>query len=467
MKKTVTEKPPYACANSCLPRYIFYILLICATAVCVANLICLHKRLSKTHPTRNRNVDGRYKDSSMTFEAEDARPDGGSGRCGSTLRNLENIASKLNDILQKTTAKKSREKEQDMGSKHRSVFRYNIVLMAYKRSGSSFVGQLFNHHSDVLYFYEPIFFLKELQRIHGNAYRILSRRLLNTIFTCNFEENPYFVSQLSDSAFRLSSRVLSEPPMCPIKTNLDHVQEQCQRIHTSTLIDICQSHRHVVIKTIRVLDLDELKELRRFTIEAPWNIMKVIHLVRDPRAIINSRAHIDLSRHSTKWTMADYQTNARALCTQILNNLKKGVSEEAFEGMYHVIRYEDIATQTERATRQLYEFAGLSWSEKTSQWLRQNNLKTHEFHPFSTTKNATISLNLWRKQLDVEVIRIIEQECSIIMSLLGYNKVKTRKHLLDISRPLFRDNKSSTIYITKNITDVMLEIKNLKDHGLL
>ncbi|XP_031568202.1 carbohydrate sulfotransferase 1-like [Actinia tenebrosa] len=354
-----------------------------------------------------------------------------------------------------------------MGSKQRSIFRYNIVLMAYKRSGSSFVGQLFNHHPDILYLYEPIFFLKELERNHGNAYRILSRRLLNTIFTCNFEENPYFVSQLSDSAFRLSSRVLSKPPMCPSTTNMEHVQEECQRIHTSTLIDICQSYRHVVIKTIRVKNLDELKELRRFNIEAPWNIMKVIHLVRDPRAIINSRAHIDLSRHNTKWTKADYQTNARALCTQVLNNLKKGVSEEAFETMYHVIRYEDIATQTERATRELYEFANLPWSEKAGQWLRQNTLKTHEFHPFSTTKNATMSLNLWRTQLDVETIRTIEQECSIMMTLLGYNKVKNPEHLQDISRPLFRDNKSSTVYITKNITDVMLEIEYLKEHGLL
>jgi hypothetical protein len=378
----------------------------------------------------------------------------------STLRHLEEIALKLDDRLRSGTAQEPTAKTENK----RSVFRYNIVIMAYKRSGSSFVGQLFNHHPDVLYLYEPLFFLKGLAQNHGNAYRVLSRQLLKTIFTCNFEENPYFVSQLSDSAFRLSSRVLAESPMCPNITDMDQVPNQCKRIHTSTLIDMCQSHRHVVVKSIRVKNLNELRELGKFDIEAPWNILKIIHLVRDPRAIINSRAHIDLTQHNTNWTKADFKANARALCTQILENLKEGVGGESFKGMYHVIRYEDIVTQPERATRQLYEFASLPWSDRVAQWLRKNTGNKHESNAFSTTKNANVSLNHWRTH-DLNTIRIIERECSIIMALLGYKKVRNREHLLSFSQSLFLDN--NNIFMTRNITDTLVEIENLKDHGLL
>lgn len=376
-----------------------------------------------------------------------------------TMEELEEEAFDLDEILRHAAGAAKQE-----SSYFKGVFRHNIVIMAYKRSGSSFVGEFFNQHPDVMFFYEPVFFLKPLERHHGNIYKTLSRHLLRTIFTCNFEENPYFVSQLSDSSFRMHTRQLSEPlSMCPTKIeNLDNVGNECKRLDVRTMTDMCHSHRHIVIKSIRIEDLDELAEIGKPDIEAPWNILKIVHLVRDPRAIISSRAHLE----GQKWKINNYRRNARALCTKMLKDLKAGTSRD-YNGMYNVVRYEDIVTHQESATRDLFHFSNLPMANKVLKWLRENDRRQHNDYAFSTAKNKTIPMNRWRVENKLKVIRIIEQECSIVMALLGYTKVKNKRHLQDISQPLFISNDGPSTFMTKNITDTMEQIMRLKDMGML
>lgn len=512
-------------------RYLCYLLVISATIICLADLLCSRRYLSQTH------IQLRSKDGYVKQEDNEPRPKDGytltppkngytgkqpdsidagphlvgpyswydtqqhphngdteqrpkHGCKGPTITNneegkslqfsatkarLEKAAFELHNVLRKrfldtnkdvTTSRRKGYNVGESSSPLKSVFRYNVVIMAYKRSGSSYVGQIFNQHPDVLYLYEPIYFLKALKRYQGNVYKTLSRHLLKTIFTCSFEENPYFVSQLSDSAFRLYSRTFSEQnSMCPKKIkNLDNVGNECKRLDVRTLIDMCQSHRHVVIKSIRIEDLNELADIGEPNIEAPWNIMKIVHLVRDPRAIISSRARLESEKKG--WTVNDYRLNARALCTKMLKNLKSGTSR-TYNGMYRVVRYEDIVTQQECAIRDLFKFTDLPMSDQVLSWLNENNREQHNDYAFSTSKNITISMNSWRLHNKIEVIRVVEQECSIIMALLGYSKIRDESQLQDIAHPLFLSNRGPSIFMTRNISDSMSEIMRLKDIGML
>ncbi|EDO46690.1 predicted protein, partial [Nematostella vectensis] len=304
----------------------------------------------------------------------------------------------------------------------------NIMLLAYKRSGSSFVGQLLNQHPDVMYLYEPLYFVKSLSERHPSAFRLLSHTLLSIIYTCNFQRHPYFVSQLSDSPFRLYTRPLSDPPMCPARISPGKIQDHCQRLYARTLSDICQSFRYIVVKSIRVESLESLVEFKEFSIESPWTVFKVVHLVRDPRAIISSR----LRTETSTWTADKVKKHARALCTRMLRNLQKGTAKH-WTGSYHVIRYEDVAEDPEKAAKELYEYLRLSKTTRIRDWVTANARGKHNENAFSTTKNATIAINTWRLTNDLETIRVIEAECSRVMMLLGYRRAGTGAEMRDLS----------------------------------
>uniref|UniRef100_A0A2K5V6T5 Carbohydrate sulfotransferase 1 n=1 Tax=Macaca fascicularis TaxID=9541 RepID=A0A2K5V6T5_MACFA len=127
------------------------------------------------------------------------------------------------------------------------TFAYNlsrkthILILATTRSGSSFVGQLFNQHLDVFYLFEPLYHVQNTlipRFTQGKSpadRRVMlgaSRDLLRSLYDCDlyFLENyikPPPVNHTTDRIFRRgASRVLCSRPVCDPPGPADLVLEE-------------------------------------------------------------------------------------------------------------------------------------------------------------------------------------------------------------------------------------------------
>jgi hypothetical protein len=70
------------------------------------------------------------------------------------------------------------------------------------------------------------------------------------------------------------------------------------------------------------------------------------------------------------------------------------------------VRYEDLCADPVGTARELFRFAGLDWSTQTNQFLLFSTTQ-NEGSYYSVFKNPTVSANKWREELDAEEVRRI------------------------------------------------------------
>ncbi|CAG5118827.1 unnamed protein product, partial [Candidula unifasciata] len=142
--------------------------------------------------------------------------------------------------------------------------------------------------------------------------------------------------------------------------------------------------------------------------------LKIIHLVRDPRAIINSRLGLRL-----KGEIIEYNN----LCNPIMEDLEKSKEiSKLFPGSILTVRYEDLAKAPIVAARQIYSFLELKMSSLIEQYIWNiTHADLSEFNSFGTLRqDSTKTANAWRHKLDYQTILDIEKTCTGLLEVLGY-----------------------------------------------
>ena len=145
-----------------------------------------------------------------------------------------------------------------------------VIIVTAKRSGSSFVGELFNQHPDVFYVYEPLWALDHValksKELNKAFLKQSSIAILNGTLHCDFHTGY---------------------PKKVLETRNIFVIQNDSRSHSNYTDweEICPKYKLVAVKVIRVHDLEDIRPLLELTdIE-----MRVIHLIRDPRPTERSR----------------------------------------------------------------------------------------------------------------------------------------------------------------------------------
>ena len=333
-------------------------------------------------------------------------------------------------------------------SKFGSKRRQNVLIISDLRSGSAFLGELFNQHPRIFYLYEPLEALEFYRKNRPERiYDGMSRHLLRGIFHCNYLELSYFTDflsfQYSSLTHRMASRSLASPPLCPDTSGKQHFNiRMCTPLRPQTVSALCRLHKHTVIKTVHVRDIHKLSYLMDDRGSSDYT-MKIVHLVRDPRAIVNSRVTRDTN---VKWTLEGLRTSARTLCSDSLRNIKYAVSAPPWlHGHYTLLRYEDLVSSPQKIAEQLYSFLGIAIAPEVRTWI-DGVLKTED--PLSSGlpsalkaitfsgKNLTESVNRWRRTMPYSIVRIVETECYEVMNLLGYKVVEDEEELRTASQSL-------------------------------
>ncbi|XP_062860420.1 carbohydrate sulfotransferase 1-like [Trichomycterus rosablanca] len=330
--------------------------------------------------------------------------------------------------------------------------RRHIYIFSQTRSGSSFAGQLFNQHPDIFYLFEPLYHAqdkfsntsKDLQTAMHGVYR----DLLFNLYTCNLNSMEDYIQpepqeHLTDSFFhKTSSRALCSQPVCHAGI-IDNMTEQqiktwcrakCPTLNLTLASLVCQAHRHVAIKTVRIFLLKDL----RILIEDPRLNVRVIQLVRDPRAILASRLaafhDIYMGQNATDQQPDHLDlSNINKTCQDIEQSVNTGLQKPTWlKGRYLLVRYEDLALNPEAKTKEIYKFLDVDIDDKVFRWLSQNTNATGQMNDlYSTSRDAKSTTESWRQKLAFDIVKTVQTICNTTLSMLGYKMVQSVTQLRD------------------------------------
>ncbi|KAL5263749.1 hypothetical protein ACHWQZ_G004968 [Mnemiopsis leidyi] len=213
----------------------------------------------------------------------------------------------------------------------------------------------------------------------------------------------------------------------------DHVGTVSEQSARAT----CKEEGAMMIpKTIRYYNMSTLYRVGDFGCDN----FKVIHLVRDPRAVMNSRMsvfhelydgskllgpHIDGREGQAGFDQAYMEKAANWMCSHHLYNYKLGINPpDWLEGRYKMVRYEDLAASPDYWTREILHFIGVQYTRKYKEYvynithIKERGLR--DKGTYSVEKEASDMIDKWRDKLIEPHWRSIERVCAEMMKAFKY-----------------------------------------------
>ena len=203
---------------------------------------------------------------------------------------------------------------------------------------------------------------------------------------------------------------------CYMKTTLKTMNHAvAMRECAKKLADVCEDSSIRIVKTIR----SQFMYVKHLLDELPN--LKIIQLVRDPRATLFSQSHFH---------MCLVTNGGRKRCTNNLcGRLEKDIIEADRLSITHpgrvlTIKYEDLARQPIEISEQLYNFIGVPMSPETKQFIYYKTMAGSEddCSTCSTRRNSSAHIGFWKERIDREFLDIINARCHYILNRFQYDE---------------------------------------------
>ncbi|XP_042294366.1 carbohydrate sulfotransferase 5-like [Sceloporus undulatus] len=329
----------------------------------------------------------------------------------------------------------------------------HVLIISSWRSGSSFVGQLFSQHPDVFYLMEPAWHV--WATMHQNSARVLHmavRDLIRSVFKCDmsvFDAYMPWKRNLSTLFQWAVSRALCTSPACEHFQRTEITSERacrtlCGRYPFGKAEEACKTYSHVVLKEVRLFDLRVLYPL----LTDPSLNLRIIHLVRDPRAVVKSREQsakalsrdngIVLSMNGTEVEDSQYKV-LQEICRSHIQIYETATLKPPtfLKDRYLMVRFEDLVRDPIGQIAAMYKFTDLQLTAKLENWIY--NI-THGQGPgrkreaFQITSRDAVNVSqAWRNVLSFQKVKRVQEVCKGALNILGYQSVDSEKEQKDLS----------------------------------
>ena len=339
--------------------------------------------------------------------------------------------------------------------------RQNLIIVAHGRSGSSFTGNIFNHHPSVFYLFEPY---QTVERLHGKVepfdkdYEQKSFEWIQAVLQCNFVSSEhvkdlqyYYRKKMGrESKDTQTSIALSSPPFCRYNTSDSRwkLGDACRHpLYQQMLEQVCKNkYSMTVFKALfGRMPKTNIEQLISICDSSSEFECKVLFLVRDPRAIIPSSLAVNFFREKDRIGLAQTRGFSYKNCRiteQNLNIIRSLPSR--WKKRVKIYRYEDIALNPSKLLPDLLEFAGLPMDESLSKWLYLASHKPEDKGEQIAAPwrlDSSEGANRWRWKAAPYEVTVIEHYCKHVMKLLGYKPLRlSYETQRNISFNLLEDN---------------------------
>ena len=280
-----------------------------------------------------------------------------------------------------------------------------VLLLAYPRTGSSLLGELLSAAPSTSYFMEPLFGLLPVGQLDWEY--ALEGRLEGG------EVPGEAVAALMAGLYSCEERVVGR------------LVAWSEAPHTSVTAvppEDCRASTALLSKTVR------LHGARVAGVAAQVEDLKVVHLVRDPRAVAAS-----LQAQQEEWG----GRTADTYCRQLLADLQVG--EELGPDRYLRVAYEELAERPVEVLERIAAFTGIPVSEEVVEAVAVRMLGKSEARRvvegsetaatvtteyYSTVRPAGHRHDRWRGRLAAEQVAALQcGPCGEVIDMLGYHKV--------------------------------------------
>lgn len=329
--------------------------------------------------------------------------------------------------------------------------RTHILILSSWRSGSSLTGQIFSQHPDVFYLMEPAWHV--WTAMNHNSAKLLSmsvRDLIRSTFLCDMSVYDAYMPSNKTKADLFqweTSRALCSPPACKNFRRDDIIPQigcktLCGKYPFDTVQEACKTYSHVVLKEVRFFNLKTLYPLLR----DPSLNLRIIHLVRDPRGVFNSRLRqtADLYADSNvimegmqekpdsdrEYIVMGEICRSQAEIYQMATNRSTG----DLDGRYLMVRYEDMVNDPIIKAGQMYQFANLPFTPTLKKWIYNMTHGKGQGDSFIiTSRDARNVSRAWRNNLPFKTIQNVQNICAEAMDVFGYRHLASEADQKDSS----------------------------------
>ncbi|XP_046546412.1 carbohydrate sulfotransferase 1-like [Haliotis rubra] len=303
------------------------------------------------------------------------------------------------------------------------------------RSGSTFTSELFQTHPDVFFMFEPfhttwyyrpkiIPYLHKYKRIYfDDLEKFLTDVKIDTLdklLRCQFKNldiltliQEHWHDSITTKAYKL----------CTVEQIGVAGIENCLPI----LTDACSRAKVNFIKTINLT----IHQAEPFIDKDPN--LKLIYLVRDPRAVLSSQMRYG------EFAPSAIDSYSKTFCGIMLKDIQSYAKlKKTHPNQVTFVRYEDIAHKPIPLTEDLYNFVGLPLTQNVRKHIY--NITTggnDEDCPLCISKsNSTQAAEKWRLQAKDDFVQIVDSNCKNVYQYIGYLPIMNASSLRDMNVPV-------------------------------
>ena len=290
------------------------------------------------------------------------------------------------------TQEKSLELREEEGKSISEPERTVVLLVSDFRSGSSFLGEMFNQNDDAYYIFEP------LKGYHQDQ----TKNFLEKLVDCN-PPRWGFVRRNRQSG-------------CLYHEGWNGTKSKCLASKDNELE--CKKYGITVAKFIRLRQLAQIKE---FGLLDRRNVF-IVHSFRDPRGTINSRLMQSIVNYNgiatpqSDVTVETIEKMAKSLCERYL--LDSMFGDTIIPDKYIRVRYEELCEDPVKAIRSAYGHIGHTPPDRVFEWFAnhtQNGQASSLNDTMGLSRNSLLTSSQWKEELGREYICAVERNCGPLM----------------------------------------------------
>ena len=161
--------------------------------------------------------------------------------------------------------------------------------------------------------------------------------------------------------------------------------------------------------------------------------LQVIYLVRDPRGTLISERY-KLNSYKT----LKIEAAARSFCSMVSEDLRhiRFLSRE-HPHRVKALRYETLSMDPLRTTERLYKFLGLRFTPAVRDHVRNitaaRGKATSRLVLSTVRDDSWAAANRWRTSVAFRSVLSVDRECRAVYEELGFDEVRSERHLRDIN----------------------------------